>query len=609
MAHPNFLPPTPVNTYAKELLGLMKNRYDLDEVGMTMGQYLEKNTHLKEKPFSFNRYPYQRGVVDDEHSNQVGIKCSQVGWSEVMQRWATAWLKRHRSTKGIYAYPDDDMRQKNVQTRLMPLIDDTHVFNLGGGGKKPIRSINLLQIEKSYLYTTGSKVGDATSTDADFVVLDEYDLHDMKIAALFQSRLQNSDWKIKKYFSTPTYSEFGVDRLYTDSDQMEYLIRCDACNHWQFPLFDLKWVHIPGMSSDMNSLIDDINQSMVDNGNLDLRAAYVCCERCRAPLDLGREDNRSWVAKYPSRYLLRGRRINCFSVSTRPVVDLVTELLDYKRRDFIRGFKNSVLGEAEDSSSARISEADIRMCIRSEEVPAIRTDLPTYIGIDMGHNCHIVVGQTLDGTFVNVVRMMSVPIALLKQTITELDNTYSIVGGHVDRHPESQAANDVRDLTQRRILPCEYRGTKEINCITGPEGPEDVIHIQADRTTLLDEVAAAVRGHRIEFNGYHGIDSSEIVTHLRNMVRVEAPETPAIWNKLDPADHFFHATGFMLTAMKTKRVITLRQDVPQSHIGIAGVDDKSYTTDIYGNPTNGKKLTPWQTQFLGQSEQLGRHWL
>lgn len=598
------------NSYTKELLNLMRNRYDQDLIGMTMGTYLEKNTKLKEKPFSFNRYPYQRGVVDDEHNNQVGIKCSQVGWSEVMQRWAAAWLKRHRSTKGIYAYPDDDMRQKNVQSRLMPLIDETPVFNMGGGSKKPIRSITLLQIEKSYLYVTGSKVGDATSTDSDFVILDEYDLHNMQIAALFQSRLQNSEWKIRKYFSTPTYTEFGVDKLYRDSDQMEYMIRCDSCNHWQFPLFDLRWVHIPGLSSDVNDLVNDLNPHMLENQAIDLRGSYVCCEKCRAPLDLGREDNRSWVSKFPSRYMLRGRRINCFSVSTRPVVDLVTELMDYKRRDFIRGFKNSVLGEAEDSSSARISEADIRMCIGSPTIPEIRTDIPTFIGVDMGHNCHITVGQGYDLNNIKVVRMMCVPIALLKQTISELDNTYMVIGGHVDRHPESQAANDVRDLTQRRILPCEYRGTKEVNFVVGPEGKEDYLYIQADRTTLLDEVAAAIRGHRIEFNGYEGTDSSEIVVHLRNMVRVEAPETPAVWNKLDPADHYFHSIGFMLTAVKTKRVMNLRTDVPQTHVAVVGADDRSYTTDIFGNPTNGKKLTPWQNQFLaGLDQQSVRRWL
>jgi hypothetical protein len=589
------------NQYAKELFTLLANRYDIDQAGMTMSQWIEKNTSLKGRPFSYGRYPYQRAVIDDDHKNQVGIKPSQVGWSEINHRWSFAFLKRNRNTKMIYAYPDDDMRKKNVQTRMMPILDNNKVFN-SVTGSKPIRSIELLQIDQSFAYVTGSKVGDATSTDADALVLDEYDLHNMQIAALFQSRLQNSDWKIKKYFSTPTFTEFGVDQLYRDSDQMEYMIKCDACNHWMFPLFVPRFIHIPNLPTGVDDLTE-IDQSMIDSRHLDLENAYVCCERCRAPLDLGREDNRSWVAKYPSRRAIRGRRINPFSVSTRPVGDIITEMQDYKRRDFMRGFKNSVLGEPEDSSSARISEADIRMCFGPKEVPKITTDLPTWIGIDMGHNCHIVVGQGYSIEAVNVVRMLHVPIAKLLDTIAELDSTYMIVGGCVDRHPESQAAADVRDATQRRIMPCEYRGTKEINLVAGPEGPEDIIHIQADRTTLLDEVASIIRKHKIQFCGYESSEL-EIITHLRNMVRVEAPETPATWNKLDSQDHFFHALGFMLTAMKMKRLLSLKTESVQTYIGIAGAADNSYNGDIFGNPQKPRKQTEWQTQFLNSGRRL-----
>lgn len=583
------------NLHLEELLRLVKNRYAIDAKGMTTGQWLEKNTLLKGRPFSFNRYPFQRDMVDDESRNMVVIKPSQVGVSEIFQRWALAFLARNRNTKGIYAYPDDDMRKKNVQTRVMPLMDNNKVFNLESlTSEKPVRSVELLQIGTAFLYMTGSKTGDATSTDADFVLLDEYDLHQMTIAALFSSRLQNSDWKIQKYFSTPTFTEFGTDQLYRDSDQMEYLIKCDACNHWQFPLFDLRWVVIPNLPSDINDLTE-IDQTMIDTYNLDLENSHVACERCHAPLDLGREDNRAWVAKYPSRRTLRGRRVNPFSVSTRPVIDIITELQKYKRNNFIRGFKNSVLGEAEDSSSARLSEADIRLCLKGRDMPHIRLDMPHWIGIDMGHTCHIVVGRGYTLEQVQCVKMIKCSISNLLQTVKELDNTYYFVAGMVDRHPESQAANDVRDLTQRRILPCEYRGTKEINLIAGPEGPEDIIHCQADRTTLIDEVVIAVRGHYIEFWGYEMYET-DILTHLRNMVRKEEPEKPAEWVKLDENDHFFHALGFMLSSMKLKRVRQLKTESPQSFIGIAGAINDAYNTDILGNKP--RKTQPWQMSLV-----------
>ncbi len=581
------------NAHLQELQRLILNRYSVDSDDMTTGDWLCANTRLKGKPFSFNRYPFQKEMINDDHRNMTVIKPSQVGVSEIFQRAALAFITRNRNTKGIYAYPDDDMRKKNMQTRVMPMVDDNKVFNLDQSGEKPVRSIQLLQIEQSFLYVTGSKVGDATSTDADFVFLDEFDLHDMQIAALFSSRLQNSDWKIKKYFSTPTYTEFGVDAQYNSSDQHVYMIKCDACNHWQYPLFTPAFIHINNLPGDLNDLLE-LDQGMVDTYNLGIEDSYVCCERCRAPLDLGREDNRAWVAKYPSRKNSRGRKINCFSVATRPPSDVIQELFEYKQRDALKNFKNSVLGEAEDSSNSRMSESDIRACLKSRSIPDIDLRLPTWVGIDMGHTCHMTVGQGHSVHAVRVVRMEAFPIARLKEKVQEVMATYTVVGGLLDRHPESQAANDVRELSGGVILPCEYRGTKEFNIIKSPD--EMPLYVQADRTTLLDEVAKAVRLKNIEFNGYVSHES-DILTHLRNMVREESPETPATWKKLDPNDHFFHSAGFMLSAVKLKGFISMTMDKPQTFIGVAGATNSAYNTSVYGI-NQPQPRSAWQEQYL-----------
>lgn len=580
------------NVHTNELLQLMKNRYAEESDDMPMGEWLTRNTHLKGRKFSFNRYPFQRELVDDMHQNSVCIKPSQVGVSEIFQRWALGFLARHRMTKGIYAYPDDAMRKKNVQTRVMPMVEAEKVFNVGQiGGDKPVRSIELMQIAMSFLYMTGSKVGDATSTDADFVLLDEYDLHVMEVASLFSSRLQNSDWKIKKYFSTPTFTQFGVDKMFEDSDQMYYMIRCDACNHWQFPMFTPEFVHIRNLPGDWNDLLE-LDQSVIDTYNLGVDDSYVCCEKCRKALDLGREDNRAWVPKYPSRTNLRGRKINPFSVATRPPATIISELLDYRRNGAMRGFKNSVLGEAEDSSTARLAEDVIKACMRGAAIPPVRSDIPTWLGIDMGHDCHITVGQGYTPESVQVVRMFSVPIAKLQVTIKELDMAYMIVGGMVDRHPESQAAADVRDATQRRVVPCEYRGSKELNIIRDAE--KQIIHCQADRTTLLDTVVQAVRLQQIQFSGYE-LREADVINHLRDMVRVEEPEEPAVWKKLTGMDHFFHSVGFMLCSMKLKKLESILSDVPQVSTLIGGAKGLT-TTNLLGRTS--QPQTSWQRKFL-----------
>jgi len=581
------------NQYTKELTRMAEQKFEASMDQTLLSEWLCKKTKLKGKSFSFDKYPMQRALVDDPHPNAVTIKPSQVGVSEVYQRVALAMLARSQNRKGIYAYPDDEMRKKNVQTRVQPLFESTAAFNLGRSDA--ISSIQLMQLGESFLYMTGAKVGDATSTDADFVFLDEYDLHDMSIAALFQSRLQNSDWKIKRYFSTPTYSQYGVSALYDISDQMSYMIKCESCNHWQFPMFTQEWVHIPGLPSDLNDL-KEIDQGFIDRYSLDLPGSYVCCSKCRSKLNLGIESNRAWVAKYPSRTSMRGRKINCFSVGTRPVEDIIGELLIYKMNDFLRGFDNSVLGEAVDGSQNRLSESDILDCIHDSAVPNIDKVAPTWLGLDMGHTVHLVVGQGHSTKEVKIVRAMKVPLDQIREVIVDLCKIYNVIGGMVDRHPESQTAKDLWELTGHKVVPAEYRGTVEIAAKMVVGSDIDVEYVQVDRTTLLDEAARAIRKRYVSFNGYEG-NSDEIKTHFRNMVREETPEKPAVWKKLNPNDHFFHATGFMLTAMKFKGYTEAKFGVAQSLLGFVVADMPGSFGNLPGqNQTN--RDPQWQHQNL-----------
>src|SRR5687768_16569807 len=176
------------NRHLSELISLINQRYAPESEELSNSQWLEKYTKLKGLPFNLSKYPYQRRMLDDEHRNTVVVKPSQTGISEIYQRGALTFLKRNRNTTLIYAYPDEDMRKRNSQTRISPMLDQNPIFQ-DSSVDKPVRSIELIQIGTSFMHVTGGKTGDATSTAADAVYLDELDLHDQSIAALFSSRL------------------------------------------------------------------------------------------------------------------------------------------------------------------------------------------------------------------------------------------------------------------------------------------------------------------------------------------------------------------------------------------------------------------------------------
>ena len=562
-----------MNDHLKELLGRLQNRYSVDSVEMSMGEWLCQNTNLRGRPFSFKRYPFQRAIADDLHPNMDVIKPSQVGLSEIQARKALAFISRNRGTTLIFTMPNEKMFERMSTTRILPLVKEEKVFNLETrSGEKPTRSRGLIQVGTSFMYVTGATEGDATSISADAVFNDEVDLTDQQMLALFNSRLQNSDFKINQRFSTPTFNNFGVDQGYMVSDSREYLCKCDACGHWNLPTFSRSFVDIPGLPDDLEHL-HEIDESLIDTGRLDLVNAQVICERCRAPLDLGREENREWVAQFPSRTHARGYRVRPFSTDRLGPDYIIAQLLKYKSRDYLRGWYNTVLGEAFTGGNARLSDADINMCFTPHMTkPDVDRSSPTWLGIDMGQVCHLVLGQGDSIEALHVIEFRTIPVEELPAAVSEILATYNVIGGGVDRHPYTPTADALWELSQGRILPIEYRGQKELNLIKDELDPDLILHAQANRTALIDEVARLVRLHRIRFSGY-GQQKNTISEHLKDMVRDENPEKPATWVKLSGNDHYFHALAFLIGGVKLKEYQEGKYSDPRTtlHVEVANM--------------------------------------
>lgn len=538
------------NQHVQELLSRIKNRYSVDSINMTMGDWICQNTHLRGRPFSFQRYPFQEQIVNDLHPNMDVIKPSQIGLSEVQVRKALAFLARNRGTSLIFTLPNEAMFERMSTTRILPIVKEEKVFNLETrSGEKPTRSRAIIQIGSSFMYVTGASEGDATSISADAVFNDEVDLTDQQMLALFNSRLQNSDWKLNQRFSTPTFNNFGIDQGYQVSDQHEYLKKCECCNHWQTPVFSRKFVDIPGLPDDLEFL-HEIDQALIDTGSLDVLNAQVICEKCHAPMDLG--TGREWVATYPSRTLARGYRVRPFSTNRLGPDYIIQQLLKYKARDHIRGWYNTVLGEPFTAGNARLSDADIEQCFTHRSlVPDVDRSRPTWIGIDAGQTCHVTIGQGESVENMDVIEFRTIPADdLIAQVGTYLD-IYNVVGGAIDRHPYTPTANALRDMSQGRIQPVEYRGTKRLNLVKDEIDPDRILHVQSDRTWMIDEIVRVIRAKRIRFSGF-GQQKSVIVEHLKDMVRDENPEKPATWVKLTGNDHYFHALAFLLVGVQIK---------------------------------------------------------
>lgn len=536
-------PKRPRMTLMADFHRTLSMRYPIDGANMRTSQWLVENTHYGLKPFSFDGYQFQMQIADDDHPNLACKKASQVGLTETQIRKFFAWLKRHPNTTGIFTLPSEKLFKRVSKMRIKPWLQKEEVFNSYSSDEKPSRSMDMYQVDSSFAVISGLTEDDATSTSADILFHDELDLSDMKMIDLAQSRLQNSDWKITQAFSTPKYPGYGIDGRFTISDQHEYTYKCQSCNHTNIPDFDLKFLNLSskigyrGPANILEASDDEINA-------INFKELFVCCERCRAPLDLRDHSTRQWVPRFPSRDLVRGYMVLPFATHRIPPDYIFGRLLAARRENAIGGFHNTVLGRAYVDGSAQLSEEEIRANMKQNRPLDVGDDVPCYVGIDVGDTCHLVIGPLLGGEGA-IAEFRTVQIGKLFSTLEELHDTYNIVGGTIDRHPQSHVANAVREQWPH-VLPCEYRGSAPISLVTSKE-TGDITHCQVDRTDAIDRVVRSIRDKKLEMYGY-GAMQQIVITHLRNMVREEEPETPAKWVKLAEDDHFFHALVFFMIA-------------------------------------------------------------
>lgn len=468
--------------------------------------------------------------------------------TEIQIRKALTILQRMDNISLIYTMPNEKMYKRIVKARLNPIIENDRAFQRAqSAGPQQRDSMDLKRIGNSFLYVTGAAEADATSINADIVFNDEVDLTDSEMLALFNSRLQGSDLRINQRFSTPTYDGHGVHKGYMVSDQHEYMIKCRCCNHWQIPDFTRKFVRIPGLPDHLENLID-LDPKLRDDGTIDLEGAHVVCEKCEKPLNLADYDpnHRQWVAKYPTRRHRRGYRVRPMSTHRLDVRYIVTQLFEYKARDNLKGFHNTVLGDVYDRSKARLSDMEISAVMRGGQKMLPDPRSQTWMGIDMGNICHIVVGQGMSLDNVQTLHLETCTSENVLARAEALFKEFAVTAGCCDRHPFTPTANGLRDTLERRMLPAEYRGTHRINEVL--DEFKLISHLQCNRTMMLDHVSNGIRNGKWTLYGY-GQEEAVVKTHLRAMVREEPAEGEAVWVKLDGNDHYFHAMAFMVCAM------------------------------------------------------------
>lgn len=555
------------NALLHEFYDVVSTRYPRDGEGMPYSQWIVENTKLRGKPYSFKGYEFQKAIADDFSQSMSVIKPSQVGLTEVQVRKNLAFLARNRGISSIYTLPNEKMFKRLSKTRVRPLVMSEKAFSGFSDDEKSIKSMDLYEINSSFAYFTGMGEGDATSIPADMLIHDELDLSDQTNIGLFQSRLQNSKFRITHRFSTPTLPGFAIDASYGASDQHEYMIKCQSCGHFQVPKFEMRFLKLSGYMGDGNLI--QMTQDQYDSINL--RDSAIICEKCHRALDLLNPDLREWVAMHPGRKT-RGYRVRPFMNEALSLNYVLAQMMEMLRLDNTKAFYNTVLGEPFSDGSNQLTDEQIRRCLKGNAISEVGADIPVAVGIDVGRVCHVTLG-VVKGDIVHPFAFYLVSANEIEDFVKDLCGKYNVVAGAMDRYPYTPTADNVFRISGEKIIPVDYKAGPFINIKRDEFG--EFSYAQINRTATIDRVANLIRRQMMDISGYAQYEDI-VRTHLKDMVRIETPEKEPSWEKVTGNDHFFHSLGYLQIAPKIFSVLhNLSQDLTASNrtmLGIFGID-------------------------------------
>ena len=511
-------------------------------------EWLEKNTMLGGKPFSFKGHEWQIGPLKSKAREIVMIKPSQVGATEMSSRWALARVAMIKGYTCIYVMPSASFARAFAKTRCDGIISESPFLR-----NALDRNVDSTDVKKfganSYLWFKGAQAGaQAISVPASCVIVDEYDFGMQDVIATYTSRVTHSHWRHKIFLSTPTIPGFGIADEFDHSRQHFRLCKCTGCNHWYWPDFFRDCV-IPG-HPDAN--LHKITPAFL--AKYPYNDAFMTCPKCGKPADFGPE-NREWVlSNTDSTAIADGFHVLPWDVPEYNTPGYVIEAATkYTRR---QDWMNFTLGQPSDDSEACLSLNELRAALLDAH-PG--TSCSRVMGLDLGLESYCVIASVFPDQTVVIEHIEAIPIEDLIARREALVRQFRVRASVTDTMPYVESV-----IRMQRIDPNLYGAiyvkSKATETHTVKMAEEDkekgklnikAVHLNRDKA--FDELMDAVRYGKLK-KVSDGMDDLWMA-HAVDMKRVREfdnnNEMVFSWRKSKLGlDHAWHATLYAFTAAK-----------------------------------------------------------
>jgi hypothetical protein len=492
------------------------------------------------RKFTFEGHEYQVDMLKENATRQCFKKGAQVGATEVNVLKTLHGLLFGRYVQGVlYLFPTVNDVTDFSKGRFGPLVSDNEEV---ASQVSHTDAVGVKRIKKSMLYlrgarSTGKIEGIKRTSSAlkgvpvDRLVCDEVDEMEEAMITLAIERLGHSLVKEEAYLSTPSIPDFGISKLYDESDQRVWEIKCSHCNtgtvlELEFP----------------NCLLE------LSDGRV-IRA----CKKCKK--EIFPRDGQ-WVAQYPGRSKdLVGWWISQLNSVFVDPGKILKAFNDASKKN-LQEFYNSKLGMAYISADNRLTVQDVYdRCGQEPMLSNFRG--PAAMGVDVGLMLNVVVGFRAKEKLLQVCYMARVSSF---NDVSDIAQRFNVKCAVIDMEPELRKAREFQSSQRYPVFLCDYQDSIK----AGPQWDENKLIVKTNRTETCDATHDLISSHDLLILPRRSEEVEIFAKQSTNIAKVlqEDPETGSReyrYRKLGE-DHYRHALNYLWLAAQRIGIVESPQD-------------------------------------------------
>ena len=484
------------------------------------------------------KYPRQKDLA----RKTVIKKPAQVGETVMEMITQVHGCKYGHYPNGVlHLFPTDGDAERISKTKLQPLIDNNPATIKRFVGKPD--EVMTKKIGKGYLFYQGAretrKLDDSAGSSSklksitvDRLDVDEYDEMDMDMVELAKYRISQSKIKEENYYSTPTLPDYGIDKMFQESDQSVWMIKCSHCS--KYTCLELEFP-----------------DCLIETSSGDV---FRICKHCREPLSVHDIIRGEFIPQVPSLSKdLEGRWMSSLSIPNRSMKDIYKKIQSTDPV-VLKNVYNSDLAMPFMQSDDALTKGDVFNCCGNDAMQP-GSARSSAMGVDVkGKVLHVVVGYPVSGQerykITYIARVSSF------RDVHDIAMKHKVKCAAICYEPDTRKVREFRNAEPYAVYLIDYQDAlKKEQKVDEASG---IMTIR--RTETMDRTANLVRetGHiELPRRGHPEIERYAFELSRTVKVLQEDKMTGSrryVWKKIGDED-YFHSTNYFIVACKQGEIM------------------------------------------------------